>query len=132
MAAFYVVQRKPVEWITKTTEAAGRGVEDLPDFICKPQNHVRTRLRKWLSENRIAQPAKDSIVVVSRRYADNGTYGVVPELAAQLPALASTCMAVKGLMARAKRERVVQDEVEKANRRPTDPTDTTRHPSLLL
>ena len=27
----------------------------------------------------------------------NGTYGVVPELAAQLPALASTCMAVKGL-----------------------------------
>ena len=26
------------------------------------------------------------------------------------------------LMARAKRERVVQDEVEKANRRPTDPT----------
>ena len=28
-------------------------------------------------------------------------------------------------MARAKRERVAQDEVEKANRRPTDPTDTT-------
>ena len=35
-------------------------------------------------------------------------------------------------MARAKRERVVQDEVEKANRRPTDPTRPTRHPSLLL
>ena len=37
------------------------------------------------------------------------------------------------LMARAKRERVVQDEVEKANRRPTDPTrpDTTRHPKRL-
>ena len=33
------------------------------------------------------------------------------------------------LMARAKRERVVQDGVEKANRRPDRPT---RHPSLLL
>ena len=28
------------------------------------------------------------------------------------------------VLARAKRERVVQDGVEKANRRPTDPTDT--------
>jgi len=28
------------------------------------------------------------------------------------------------IVARAKRERVVQDGVEKANRRPTDPTDT--------
>ena len=28
------------------------------------------------------------------------------------------------ILARAKRERVVQDGVEKANRRPTDPTDT--------
>ena len=42
------------------------------------------------------------------------------------------------LMARAKRERVVQDEVEKANRRPTRLTDTARPdrrdttPSLLL
>ena len=97
MTAFCVVQRKPVEWITKTAEAAGRGVEDLPDFICKPPNDVRTHMRKWLSENRIAQPTKDSTIVVSRHYADNGTYGVVPELAAQLPALASTCMAVKGL-----------------------------------
>ena len=34
------------------------------------------------------------------------------------------------LLARAKRERVVQDEVEKANRRPTD--RPTRHPSLLI
>ena len=30
------------------------------------------------------------------------------------------------VLARAKRERVVQDGVEKANRRPTDPTDTPR------
>ena len=43
-----------------------------------------------------------------------------------------------GVMDRARRERVVQDEVEKANRRPTDQKDTTdttdraRHPSLLL
>ena len=36
------------------------------------------------------------------------------------------------VLARAKRERVVQDEVQKANRRPTDPTDTARHPSLFL
>ena len=36
-------------------------------------------------------------------------------------------------MARAKRERVVQDEVEKANRRPTDPTDSaTLTPSLKI
>ena len=37
------------------------------------------------------------------------------------------------IMARAKRERVVQDEVEKANRRPTRP-DPTRHgtPKLLF
>ena len=34
------------------------------------------------------------------------------------------------VLARAKRERVVQDGVEKANRRPTD--DATRPPSLLL
>ena len=33
------------------------------------------------------------------------------------------------ILARAKRERVVQDGVEKANRRPTRPT---RHPSLLI
>ena len=32
------------------------------------------------------------------------------------------------VLARAKRERVVQDEVEKANPRPTDPT---RHPKRL-
>ena len=31
------------------------------------------------------------------------------------------------LLARAKRERVVQDEVEKANRRPTDRHGPTRH-----
>ena len=34
------------------------------------------------------------------------------------------------VLARAKRERVVQDGVEKANRRPTD--RPTRHPSLLI
>ena len=34
-------------------------------------------------------------------------------------------------MARAKRDRVVQDEVENANRRPDRP-DPTRHPSLLF
>ena len=32
------------------------------------------------------------------------------------------------LFARAKRGRVVQNEYEKANRRPTRPTDTARHP----
>ena len=35
-------------------------------------------------------------------------------------------------MARAKRERVVQDEVEKANRRPTRPTDTTDRPDTPI
>ena len=81
----------------KTAEAAGRGPENMPDFTCEPPDHVRTHLRKWLSENRIAQPTKDSAIVGSRHHADSGTYGVVPELAAQLPALASTCMADKGM-----------------------------------
>ena len=44
--------------------------------------------------NRIAQP---TAIVVSRHYVDNGTYGVLPELAARLPALASTCTAEKRL-----------------------------------
>ena len=35
------------------------------------------------------------------------------------------------IVARAKRERVVQDEVKKANRRVTDPTRPTRHPKRL-
>ena len=49
------------------------------------------------------------------------------QAAGQFPFEKST--GVDRLMARAKRERVVQDEVEKANRRPTDPA---RPPSLLL
>ena len=54
-------------------------------------------MRKSLSENRIAQPTKDSTIVVSRHYADNGTYGLIPQLADKLPELAGPCMAEKGL-----------------------------------
>ena len=46
--AFCVVQRKPVEWIAKTAEAAGRGQQDLPKFVNEPPPHVRAHMREWL------------------------------------------------------------------------------------
>ena len=54
-------------------------------------------IREWLQENHIGEPTAESTVVVHRHCADNGAYGVVPELAGKLPALAAKCSELKGL-----------------------------------
>ena len=95
--AYCISQRKPIEWTTRTAEAAARGQLQLPHFDEEPPAEVRTFLASWLEDNRIAEPTAENSVVVNRHFADNGAYGVVPTLAERLPALANKCMAVKGL-----------------------------------
>jgi len=97
MHAYTISQRKPIEWISKTIEAAGRGLSELPIFKSKPPAAVKERLQNWLNAHRLSQPTPESPVVVHRHFADNGTYGMVAELAQHLPELAGPCMAVKGL-----------------------------------
>ena len=50
-----------------------------------------------MQENRLDRPTEYSVIVVHRHFADNGAYGVSPDLATNLPALAAKCMQVKGL-----------------------------------
>ena len=97
MDAFCVSMHDPVIWITKALEAAGRGLSDLP--INDPQlpEDVRAFIADWIRENRLDRPTQYSAIVVHRHFADNGAYGVSPQLATKMPALAAKCMGVKGL-----------------------------------
>jgi len=85
MDAFCISQRKPVEWIAKTAQAAGRGITDLPAFANEPPATVKSHMQKWLRERRVSQPTPEFSVVVHRHYADNGTYGMVAELMQHFP-----------------------------------------------
>ena len=70
---------------------------DLPAFENEPPAAVKEHFQKWLSAHRLSHPIPESSVVVHGHFADNGTYGMVEELAQHLPELAGPCMAVKGL-----------------------------------
>ena len=85
MDAFCISQRKPIEWIGKTAQAAGSGLAELPAFDNEPPATVKGHMQKWLSERRMSQPTSESSVVVHRHYADNGTYGMVAELMQHFP-----------------------------------------------
>ena len=82
-------------------QPAHTGGLDYKDFTSCRQGKIggqlRTFIEAWLRDNSIRNPTKESSVVVSKHYADNGAYLVVPELVANLPILAAKCMAVKGL-----------------------------------
>ena len=98
MHNFCASQDKPIDWICTTLRAAGRGhVRITDEFKDPPPQEVQHFMHGWLQENRIDKPTPESSVVVHRHYANNGAYGVVPELARNLPALAAKCMEVKGL-----------------------------------
>jgi hypothetical protein len=45
----------------------------------------------------LARPTDNSAIVVHSHFADNCAYGVSPQLATNIPALAAKCMEVKGL-----------------------------------
>ena len=64
MTAYCISQRKPIEWIAKTAEAAGRGHPDLPAFENQLSTAVKERWQKWLSAHRLSQPTPESSVVV--------------------------------------------------------------------
>ena len=66
MDLFCISQKKTLEWITKTAEAAGLGHAELPRFFNEPPAAVKVQLQEWLCAHRISQPSPESSVVVHR------------------------------------------------------------------
>ena len=96
MLGFVLSYKKPNVWIVETLRAAAAGEKIIPAMNPPPPPHIAESLQVWLHEHTLQKPPSN-MKVIERQFADNGVFGICPELADFVPSLAEFCLKEKGL-----------------------------------